>query len=296
MPKRTNDFQKLILAINSHFSSGSATVTESAMLFDAESEQDREIDILIQDEVGGYELKIGVECTAIQRPMTVGKLAELVDKHKNVGINKSVIVSKSGFAKSTQKKAKKLGIDLISYEAAIEKDWPKDFEMLTKIKPVHVSCELREDLPLTLLKGSTLNGFSNDGDYTVVENGGFLSKLLIELLNEHTNGRMLPPYLNDVTAESDGVYFSQSWSFDPPITLRCENGNTAKIIGAKPTYIYRRKSLIGELKGGIYNGQVVATSILKNSSIFKESRFTISSVRSKSGENGLSVSLSLDTY
>lgn len=295
MPKRTNDFQKLVLAINNHFASESAKVTESAMLFDPESEQYREIDILIEDEIGGYYLKVGVECTAIGRPLTVGKLAELVDKHKNVGINKTVIVSRSGFAGSTEKKAEKLGVELIAYEAAMEKDWPLEFKVMSNIKPVHISCELIRDLPLTLTKESSLDGFTNGEDYTVVEHRKPVSQFLFELLNSKTGGLMLPPYLSAEHAENEGVSFTENWSFDPPITLRSKNGKTAKIIGASPSYLYRRTTLVGDLKAGVYNNRMVASSVLKSNRVFKESRFTISSDTNQNGQSGFSLSLSLDT-
>lgn len=91
MPKRTNEFQKLILAINNHITSKSAKVTESAMLFDPITEQDREIDILIEDEIGGYKLRIGVECTTVKRLLTVGQLDGILAKHKDNCVNKRAL-------------------------------------------------------------------------------------------------------------------------------------------------------------------------------------------------------------
>jgi hypothetical protein len=295
VPKRTNEFQKLILAINNHFASKSAKVTESAMLFDPSTEQDREIDILIEDEIGGYKVRIGVECTTVKRPLSVGQLDGLLAKHKDCGINKSVIVSKSGFARTTIRKANKLGVEVISYKAALEKDWPSEFKILSGIKPFHVSCELMPDLPLILVKGSTLDGFLSDENPLVVEHQMTLAEFLLDSLRSETNELMIPPYLNTEQAEKNGVLFSKTWSFNPPVTLKSKNGNEAKILSAEPSYMYRRVQLIGDLKAGIYNQKLVASSVLKTNGLFKESHFTISKDASEYGKGGLSVSLSLNT-
>lgn len=295
MPKRTNEFQKLILAINNHIASKSAKVTESAMLFDPITEQDREIDILIEDEIGGYKLRIGVECTTVKRPLTVGQLDGLLAKHKDCGINKSVIVSKSGFASTTIKKANKLGVEVISYEAALEKDWPSEFQILSGIKPFHVSCELISDLQLTLVKGSTLDGFLSGENPLVIEHQMALAEFLLDLLRRETNELMIPPYLNALEAEKKGVIFPKTWSFNPPVTLKSRNGNKAKILSAEPRYLYRRVKLVGSLKAGVYNQKVVASSVLKSDGLFKESQFTISKDASEGRNGGLSVSLSLNT-
>jgi hypothetical protein len=295
MPKRTNEFQRLILSINNHFASKSAKVTESAMLFDPTTEQDREIDILIEDEIGGYKLSIGVECTTVKRPLSVGQLDGLLAKHKDCGINKSVIVSKSGFASTTIKKAKKLGVEVISYEAASEKDWPSEFQILSGIKPFHVSCELISDLPLTLVKGSSLDGFLSGENPVVIEHQMALAEFLLDLLRRETNELMIPPYLNAEEAEKKGVIFPMTWSFNPPVTIKSLNGNKAKILSAEPSYLYRRVQLVGNLKAGVYNQKLVASSVLKSDGLFKESQFTISKDTSEGGNGGLSVSLSLNT-
>jgi hypothetical protein len=295
LPKRTNEFQKLILAINNHFASKSAKVTESAMLFDPSTEQDREIDILIEDEIGGYKLRIGVECTTVKRPLSVGQLDGLLAKHKDCGINKSVIVSKSGFASTTLRKANKLGVEVISYEAALEKDWPSEFQILSGFKPFHVSCELMSDLPLTLVKGSNLDGFRNGENPLVIEHQMEFAEFLLELLRRETNELMIPPYLNADEASKKGVIFLKTWSFDPPVTLKSQNGTVAKVLSAEPCYLYRRVPLVGNLKAGVYNQKLVAHSVLKSDGLFKESQFTISKDTRVSGNGGLSISLSLNT-
>ncbi|MBJ2135801.1 hypothetical protein JEU11_04975 [Paraglaciecola chathamensis] len=296
MPKRTNDYQKLILAINNHFALQSAKVTESAMLFDASTEQYREIDILLEDEIGGIKALVGVECTTVKRPLTVAKLDEIIAKHKDCHINKTVIVSKFGFANTTAIKAQKVGVELIGYEAALQKDWPAEFDILAGIQPYHVSCELLPDLSITTADDTTLIDFDLKGDPLVEGSDTTLSSYLIELLAQITGGLMLPPYLNGEKAASDGVKFSQSWVFKNGITIKDNAGRQVDIIAAKAEFIYRRQPLSADLQAGIYNGKLVGSSVVKNDdSYFKESRFTVSKDNNGDPKSGISITLSLDT-
>jgi hypothetical protein len=277
MPKRTNDYQKLVLAVNMHFASKSAKVTESAMLYDASSEQDREIDILLEDDIGGIKILVGVECTAGKRPLTVAKLDEIIAKHKDCGVNKTVIVSKFGFANTTAIKAQKVGVDLISYEAALQKNWSVEFDILAGIQPYHTFCELLPDLSITTAKETSLVDFDLRGDPIVVGSDMTLSSYIMELLALNTGGLMLPPYLNAENAATGGVIFSQSWVFQNRITIKDKSGRKVEVIAAKTEFIYRRHPLSGDLKAGIYNGKLVCSSVVKNDEAFiKESRFTIS--------------------
>jgi hypothetical protein len=250
MPKRTNDYQKLILAINKHFVSKSATVTESAMLYDASTEQYREIDILIEDNIGGIKVRVVVECTAVKRPLTVAKLDEIIAKHKDCGVNKTVIVSKSGFANTTTIKAQKIGVELITYEASIQKDWPAEFDMLSAVKPFHISYELISPVQLTLVEGESLEGFNGEEDPYVIEHDEVLSALLFRLLHFEQTESNLPPYLSLDKAEKNGVRFSKKWDFEPPITLKSKSVAEAIVIGIQPSFLFRKKALYGELKAG----------------------------------------------
>lgn len=295
MPKRTNEYQKLVLAISKHFASRTAKVTESAMLYDDSTEQNREIDILIEDEIGGFKIRVGVECTAVNRPLTVAKLEEIIAKHKDCGVHKTIIVSKSGFASTTQVKAAKVGIELINYEAALQKDWPAEFDLLAGIEPYHVRCELKSSFAITVSEESSLNDFDLTVDPLVVGHNMTLSEYLMKILAEKTVGLMLPPYLNAEKATTDGVEFSQSWVFQNGIVIKDKSGRTVEVIAAQPEFIYQRKALFGDRQAGRYNGKLVCSSVTNSdNSFFKESRFTVSKNDDGDSHGGISVSLSLD--
>ncbi len=62
MPKRSNEFQQLIHHIYTQLASEDAEVTEPAFVKERDSEAEREVDILIEDEVAGVKVRIAIEC------------------------------------------------------------------------------------------------------------------------------------------------------------------------------------------------------------------------------------------
>jgi len=226
LPKRSNEYQRLVLAINQHLASSDATVTESKMLWDPLSEQNREIDILIEDNSGPYKVTIGIECTAKSRPIGVQTMEQLITKHKNVGIQKTVIVSKSGFAVSAKKYAKKMQIDAIPFGQALTKSWPsylnkaKDIRLFlnsTTIDNIEFDVTFLEDAKKVEFSLKTTVLIDNDESILI-------SDYVYDLLKSSPKN---PCYsdkaLNDITSEN-AVKFKDEWKFDPEITLVDENG------------------------------------------------------------------------
>jgi len=133
MPARTNDFQKLVKIINRSLAPVGAKITESAMLYDAESKTDREIDILIESKILNCNIKIGVECTASNRPLDIKYIESVKEKHRKVGINQTIIVSKNGFTKSAKEYSIKNHIKLLTFNSAKSENWSKNFERLKSL-------------------------------------------------------------------------------------------------------------------------------------------------------------------
>src|SRR5690606_12257448 len=106
--------------------------------FDPRSEQEREIDIYIEDSIAGYKLKLGIECTTLKSKVGVQVLDVITAKHKAVGINKTIVVSKHGFTETAQKQAQSEGVELITYEAAANRDWPEYVDNLMQIELNHI--------------------------------------------------------------------------------------------------------------------------------------------------------------
>lgn len=121
MPKRTNAFQQVIHSIHKQLEQN-AVVTESKILRDRVTNDDREVDVVIEIETPLYRCIIGVECRDRSRPADVEWVEQASAKHANL-TDKLVLVSRAGFTKSALRKAALLGIETLTLDEAIDTDW-----------------------------------------------------------------------------------------------------------------------------------------------------------------------------
>ena len=122
MPKRSNDFQKLIYLIH-HQLAKEAIVTESKFLHDRAANVDREVDIVIEKQVGDYTVTIGIECQGRGRVANVEWVEQMITKHQTLPTNKLILVSQSGFTETARKKARAYGIDIMTLNRAVQTNW-----------------------------------------------------------------------------------------------------------------------------------------------------------------------------
>lgn len=129
MPKRTNDFQELVALIERALAPRDASVTESAEIEVDGLDTLREVDVFIQGQYGQYTLKIAVEARDnATRKLSIQAFDSFVQKYRGecrVLVDKIVLVSRLGFTKGVIEKAKKLDIELLTVDAAKNKDWSK---------------------------------------------------------------------------------------------------------------------------------------------------------------------------
>ena len=109
MPPRTNEFQQLIVAIQSHLDPDSSVV-ESAMLEDALTGAKREVDIVVSGRVGAQLVTVSIECRDRTRPADVTWVDEMQAKHSRLPTNVLVLVSHSSFTQEARRVADKYGI------------------------------------------------------------------------------------------------------------------------------------------------------------------------------------------
>jgi hypothetical protein len=130
MPKRSNDFQKMILRIYSQMKSTDSTVEESVLLVEKNTDEKREIDILISINSFNSVMRIAIECRGRKKKDDIQWIDELVGKYRDLDVNKVVAVSKSGFSKGAIEKAKQNNIDTLTLKEAETIDWPNHFVRL----------------------------------------------------------------------------------------------------------------------------------------------------------------------
>ena len=127
MPRRSNLFQQVMTHIYSQMVPKGATVTESAMLREHKTGQEREVDILIAQNVDGNELRISVE---VRDRTAVQWIDCMIGKYLDLPIHKKVAVSRSGFSKGARAKAEAHGIETKTLTQILTTDWPSEFTRL----------------------------------------------------------------------------------------------------------------------------------------------------------------------
>ena len=130
MPKRSNQFQRLVLLINRCLA-GNAQVIESAMLKDKITGESREVDVLISTDLSVYKVDIAVEVVARARKADATWVESMYAKHSDLPTDKLILVSEKGFYIPALEKAKFYGIETVTIESALAADWKMAIELTT---------------------------------------------------------------------------------------------------------------------------------------------------------------------
>ncbi|MEO6973240.1 MAG: hypothetical protein ABI135_07480 [Rhodoferax sp.] len=123
MPKRSNDFQRLIYLIRLNLANG-ATVTESKMMRDRLTKSYREVDVVIKGKVGSQPVVVCVECRDHKRVADIGWIDAMKAKHDRLDTNVLLLASSAGFTKEATAVAAKYGIELFTLESLDTVDLP----------------------------------------------------------------------------------------------------------------------------------------------------------------------------
>jgi restriction endonuclease len=89
-----------------------AIVQHNVKLDGVDSETKRQIDVLVEQNVGQYKIRIVIDCKDYSRPVDVKGVEEFQGLIQDVRAHKGALVCPVGFTKSALKRAKKLQIDL----------------------------------------------------------------------------------------------------------------------------------------------------------------------------------------
>lgn len=129
MPKRSNEFQKLVeLIYKTYKNKDDIKIQESCLIKDSDGVQ-REIDILIEKEFIGKTFNVAVECRDHKRKADVLWLDQIKGKYDKLPIDKIIAVSKKGFTKTALGKANNMNIETISLEDADVREWENKLQL-----------------------------------------------------------------------------------------------------------------------------------------------------------------------
>lgn len=91
-----------------------ATVTHDAKLVGVLSETERQIDVLVEQNVGQYSMRIVIDCKDYVRPIDVKGVEEFHGLMNDVCAQKGALVCPRGFTEAAKQRAAKLQIALYS--------------------------------------------------------------------------------------------------------------------------------------------------------------------------------------
>lgn len=123
MPKRTNDFQRLVYLVRVNLANG-AKVTESKMMRDRFTKRWREVDVCIQGHVGAHPVVVCIECRDHQRVADVTWVDTMKSKHDRLDTNALILASRSGFTPEARDVAKAYGIETFTLDEVKSADFP----------------------------------------------------------------------------------------------------------------------------------------------------------------------------
>lgn len=131
MPKKSNEFQRLVYLLQRASSPLGASVTESALELDGTTREPREIDVCIKCHgENDVHFRIAVEAKDEKRPMSLERFDAFLGKYLvpgGVTVDKLVVVTKAGFTPRVEERARLLNregkhppIDLIKMTDALK--------------------------------------------------------------------------------------------------------------------------------------------------------------------------------
>ncbi len=130
MPKRTTPRQRVLAYIHRQLAPLEAKVSESAELQEGTSGAMREVDILIEQSVVGLPSRVAVEFRDRGRRSDLEWIDQLIGKYADLGVDKVIAVSASGFSDSALRKARRHGVDARTLEGVLAAEWPTEFAKL----------------------------------------------------------------------------------------------------------------------------------------------------------------------
>jgi hypothetical protein len=166
MPKRTNEFQKLVFLIRQNLAGG-ATVTESKMLVDRITQTEREVDVCVEGNMGGHSFILSLECRDHKEASNVKWIEEMKAKHERLPTNALILASRKGFSREAHRVAKGYGIELVSLSEIDKIEFPKLLGLNSPLwlKTAKISTEkvLVTVSPTENLPGETMSAFPTSG-------------------------------------------------------------------------------------------------------------------------------------
>jgi hypothetical protein len=113
MTEDSRALEILVAKIQQQLAPG-AEVLHDVRLPGKESKRDRQIDVLVRQKIGQYEMLIVLDCKDYARPVDVKGVEEFYGLLTDVGAHKGALVCPKGFSQAAKERATGFGVDLYS--------------------------------------------------------------------------------------------------------------------------------------------------------------------------------------
>jgi len=90
-----------------------AIVTLNAKVLGRRSNTERQIDVLVEQHVGQFHLKIVMDCKDHRQPVDVKGVEEFIGLVADVGAHKGAMIASNGFTEAAKQRARDAGVDLL---------------------------------------------------------------------------------------------------------------------------------------------------------------------------------------
>ncbi len=113
MKKSFKELEELVAKIQKQLAPH-AQVQHNVLMVGRASKRKRQIDILVKQKIGQYEINVVIECKDYKKPVNVKGVEEFYGLLDDVGAQKGVLVCPKGFTKAAKTRADGFQIDLYS--------------------------------------------------------------------------------------------------------------------------------------------------------------------------------------
>jgi hypothetical protein len=128
-----------------------AVVSHNVKVKGLVTEELRQIDVLVRQHIGQYEMVIAIDCKDYKDPVDVKGVEEFHGLITDIGAHKGALVCPTGFTRTAKKRAKRLGIDLYSPVDTDPHKWQTSnmaFPIICDFRSVSISFGLSISAPV----------------------------------------------------------------------------------------------------------------------------------------------------
>jgi hypothetical protein len=259
MPARSNEFQRMIRAIETQLAPAGARVEESVMMPDSHDGTLREVDILITVPIGEREIRIGIETRDHKRRADLAWLEQLKTKFEFLSVDRRVAVSRKGFSKAALAKAKLWGIETMSLKSATSRNWNPALNRLSQIvlRGVHYETTTAR-LHVKLISGKTLDptAFSDGALVSIWHPDGVVESVL-DYINRGNRSPEFRAELEKHLPETLRGAFPMTFQLPPGTWIEDPTGQRWELGAIEASYHRVEQQINVPLNRGVYGKHAV---------------------------------------